>query len=155
LVALGHANIYTILGQNIDQLGIVREGNHRTASINSGQLQLCSILREPNTFNLALLHSLDELRVPPLVALRELCVYGRVRSDLEQLHGGSDGRVGKTRVREALLRAEGNLGRGGDNIWGSERDNPTTGGHASLAESSARRQRQHTADNGCDGERRL
>ena len=131
LLGLGDGDIHAALGQDIDQLRVVRQDHQGPPSVHGRQLQLRSVLREPNTLDLSVLDCTDEIRVPPLVALR-------------QLRRGSH-RRGGSHASKLVVRPG---GLHGGHVVGRRR------GHKVVGHGGSAHQRRHR-DQGTDGERRV
>ena len=71
LVPFRDGDVDAVLGEDVDELGVVRQGHLRAPAVNRGELERGAILREAHAFNLAAHDGADELGVPPGVALGE------------------------------------------------------------------------------------
>ena len=101
LVTLRHGDVDAVLGEDVHELGVVRQGDGRAAAVDGGELKLGAILAEAHALNLSGHHRADKLGVAPVVALGQA-----IRGD-----GGGGGRLGVAGEGGLRLRLE--LGEGG------------------------------------------
>ena len=108
LVTLRHGDVDAVLGEDVHELGVVRQGDGRAAAVDGGELKLGAVLAEAHALNLSGHHRADKLGVAPVVALGQA-----IRGD-----GGGGGRLGVAGEGGLRLRLELGEGGGGGRLGG-------------------------------------
>mmetsp|Transcript_10573 Transcript_10573/g.65020 ORF Transcript_10573/g.65020 Transcript_10573/m.65020 type:complete len:789 (-) Transcript_10573:618-2984(-) len=70
-LAFRDGDVHPVLGEQVHQLWIVRQGHQGPPAIHGGELQLGSVLAESHAFHFAGVHGFQELGVSPVGAFRQ------------------------------------------------------------------------------------